>query len=100
MNDQNLTTIRGIVIPDEWDPGKGVDGVAIATYSEEKIPVWINPMGRRLLLLLHKRVIVRGILHEYGSSVAVDVKEIQIDDSPLPDMSPTRYGKHKEVDRR
>jgi hypothetical protein len=91
MNDQALTTVRGIVVPDEWDPGGDVDGVAIVTYSEEKIPVVINAMSRKLLPMMHKRVIVKGILHEYGGSVAIEVTEITIDDAPLPEKSPLGF---------
>jgi hypothetical protein len=83
MENPALTTIRGIVIPDEWDSKGRAYGVAIATYDEEKIPVLINSVGRQLFPLLRQRVIVKGILHEYGASASIDVKEIVIDRSPL-----------------
>ncbi|MFC1838125.1 hypothetical protein ACFL1N_00990 [Thermodesulfobacteriota bacterium] len=56
----NLITFKGIVVPSRWDKDGIVTGIAIARYDEMESPVLMDKTGRRLLALLHEKVVIRG----------------------------------------
>ncbi len=66
-----LTTVRGLVIPVDWDDKGNVTATAISTHLEEEFLVDQNAWGEALLAFLRQRVKVSGsiVLKEDGKKV-------------------------------
>jgi hypothetical protein len=66
-----LTTVRGLVIPVDWDDKGNVTATAISTHLEEEFLVDQNVWGEALLAFLRQRVKVSGsvALKEDGKKV-------------------------------
>ena len=79
MSDPERKTIRGIVIPTEWNENGHPCSVAIATYQEQKYLVAESPQGRQLLALLHERVVVSGLIHQKEDNVVIDIGDFYLD---------------------
>jgi hypothetical protein len=75
----NLTTIRGLVIPVDWDDKGNVTATAISTHLEEEFVVDQNAWGEALLAFLRQRVKVSGsvVLKEDGKKVST-VKRYEV----------------------
>lgn len=55
-----LATVRGLVIPVDWDDKGNVTATAISTHLEEEFLVDQNAWGEALLAFLRQRVKVSG----------------------------------------
>jgi len=73
----NLITIKGIVIPVDWDKKGNVVGVAISTFNEDEYLVDKNEKGARLMQFIRQEVEARGILRREGNRQIIIVNEIQ-----------------------
>jgi hypothetical protein len=80
MTDQEknpqLVTIKGIVIPVDWDQKGNPLSVAIATHKEEEYLICNDSQGKSLLDLVTKEVEVTGSLIEIAGINIVKVKDI------------------------
>ena len=56
----SLTTVRGLVVPVDWDDKGNVIATAISTHLEEEYLVDQNAWGEALLAFLRQRVKVSG----------------------------------------
>jgi hypothetical protein len=67
----SLTTVRGLVIPVDWDDKGNVTATAISTHLEEEYLVDQNAWGEALLAFLRQRVKVSGsiVVKEDGKKV-------------------------------
>jgi len=74
-----LTTVRGLVIPVDWDDKGNVTATAISTHLEEEYLVEQNAWGEALLAFLRQRVKVSGslVLKEDGKKV-ISVKKYEV----------------------
>jgi len=74
-----LTTVRGLVIPVDWDDKGNVTATAISTHLEEEYLVEQNAWGEALLAFLRQRVKVSGslVLKEDGKKV-ISVKRYEV----------------------
>lgn len=59
-NNNDRITIKGLIIPVDWNPSGEPVGVSISTYNEIDYLVDTNEEGRGLLGLLHREVEVKG----------------------------------------
>ena len=59
-NESSVTTIKGLVLPVEWDEKGNVTATAISTHFEEEYLVDQNAWGEALLAFLRQRVKVSG----------------------------------------
>lgn len=59
-----LTTLRGLILPVEWDERGTIRSIAISTNSEEEYLVDESPLADELLAFLRLRVKVRGYVRE------------------------------------
>ena len=75
----SLTTVRGLVIPVDWDDKGNVTATAISTHLEEEYLVDQNAWGEALLAFLRQRVKVSGsvVLQEGGKKV-ITVKNYEV----------------------
>jgi len=74
-----LTTVRGLVIPVDWDDRGNVIAAAISTHLEEEYLVEQNAWGEALLAFLRQRVKVSGsiVLKEDGKKF-ITVKKYEV----------------------
>jgi hypothetical protein len=75
----SLTTVRGLVIPVDWDDKGNVTATAISTHLEEEYLVDQNAWGEALLAFLRQRVKVSGsiVLKEDGKKF-IKVKKYEV----------------------
>lgn len=59
-----LTTLRGLVLPVDWDERGNIKSLAVSTNSEEEYLVEENPLADELLAFTRLRVKVRGSVRE------------------------------------
>ena len=59
-----LTTIRGLILPVDWDERGNITSIAVSTNSEEEYIVDENPLADELLAFTRLRVRVRGSVRE------------------------------------
>lgn len=59
-----LTTIRGLIIPAQWDDRGNITATAISTYFEEEYFIEQNPWGEELLAFVRQRAKVSGVVGE------------------------------------
>ena len=75
----SLASIRGLVIPVDWDDKGNVTATAISTHLEEEYLVDQNAWGEALLAFLRQRVKVSGSIavKEDGKKV-ITVKKYEV----------------------
>ncbi|MFB0564534.1 MAG: hypothetical protein ACETWK_02510 [Candidatus Aminicenantaceae bacterium] len=73
---QRLITIKGIVIPADWDQKGNPVSVAIATHTEEEYLVSNDLNGRELFNLIKNVVEVTGFAREIAGIKIIKVKDI------------------------
>jgi hypothetical protein len=67
----SLTTVRGLVVPVDWDAKGNVTATAISTQFEEEYLVDQNAWGEALQAFLRQRVKVSGLVMENESGKKV-----------------------------
>lgn len=73
---ERLTTIKGIVLPVNWDENGKVINVAIFTHDEDEFLVNSDMKGKKLLTQIHKELEVSGIVKAGETKKIIIVKEI------------------------
>ena len=76
---KDMKTIRGIVVPRDWDEMGFVIAVAIVTYSEEQYTVDDSPVGWKLKDFIRKKVVVKGSIFQSGSERKITVEAFRPD---------------------
>ena len=76
----NLVTIRGILVPVDWDEKGNVVAVSVSTYDEDEYLINIerHKKGEELLPLIRKEVEVSGLVREDESSKIITVKKYRL----------------------
>jgi hypothetical protein len=59
-----LTTIRGIVIPVDWDEDGNVLATAISSQDEHEYFVELDKKGEKMLGLIRRGIEVRGVVRK------------------------------------
>ena len=59
-----LTTLRGLILPVDWDERGNITSIAVSTNSEEEYVVDENPLADELLAFTRLRVKVRGSVRQ------------------------------------
>jgi hypothetical protein len=78
-NESRLATIRGLLVPVDWDDKGNVTAAAISTHFEEEYLIEQNAWGEALLAFLRQRVKVNGLVgqNESGKKV-ITVKNYEV----------------------
>ena len=74
----NLVTIRGIVIPADWDEKGNVVAVAISTYDEVEYLIENHEKEKELKAVIQEEVEVSGILKEGKNRLIITVKKYRL----------------------
>ncbi len=73
----NLITIRGIVVPIDWDPKGNVAAMAVSTYNEDEYLIEGDENGAALEAFMRQEVEVVGIVSEAEGRQIITVKGMQ-----------------------
>lgn len=86
---EKLSTVRGVVIPIDWDESGNAISVAISSHDEKEYHVSKDEMGKQLLALIQQEVEVSGIVREKEDKRLITVKEYSVikDARPRGDLS-------------
>lgn len=73
----NLITVRGIVIPVDWDRKGNVAAVALSAYNEDEYLIEKDENGAALEAFMREEVEVVGIVREAEGRHIITVKGMQ-----------------------
>ena len=59
-----MITIRGLIMPADWDEEGNVNAVAISTFEEDQYLVLNDEKGKKLLPLIRQEVKITGELRQ------------------------------------
>jgi hypothetical protein len=74
----NPVTIRGIVIPADWDEKGNVVAVAVSTYDEVEYLIENHEKEKELRAFIREEVEVSGILREGKNRLILKIKEYSL----------------------
>ncbi len=72
---EDLVTVRGILVPVEWDESGGVLTMAVSTDQEDEFMIDDNNKGKELCLHLRAEVEVTGVLRKSEGGRIIRVEE-------------------------
>lgn len=72
------TSIRGIIIPAEWDKDGKIISTAIVTFNEDRFLILNNRFSRTLVNHLRKTVTITGNVTIHGFLKVVNVNQVHI----------------------
>lgn len=71
-----LITIKGIIIPVDWDEKGNALALAVSTHTEEDYLVANDPKGKELLNFIREGVEVTGLVKEVAGIKIIKIKDI------------------------
>ena len=74
----NPVTIRGIVIPADWDEKGNVVAVAVSTYDEVECLIENHEKETELKAFIREEVEISGILKEEKNRLIMKIKEYRL----------------------
>ena len=74
-----MDSIKGIVIPSDWDSNGNVISMAIATRNEEEYIIENHQKLLNLKKLLRQEVVVNGSIKCRNNSKVINVKSIRLE---------------------
>lgn len=77
METSEMSTLKGIIIPAEWDTEGKADKLALATYHEEILILEDKTEARNLMSFLKKSVVIEGVTRKNGASTVTEVHTVQ-----------------------
>jgi hypothetical protein len=76
-NNKNLVTLKGIIIPVDWDAKGKVLAIAISTHGEEEYLVCNDNNGKRLYNLMQNLVKVCGKIKEIAGIKIIKIHKFE-----------------------
>ena len=71
-------TINGLVIPCQWDNEGNVKGITLAGFDETNYAILMDKVGKSLLTLLHKKVVISGKFTKINNSDKIRVQKYHL----------------------
>jgi 5S rRNA maturation endonuclease (ribonuclease M5) len=73
-----IITLRGIVIPVDWDEEGEVIAAALSTHNEEEYLIDHDHMGRKLMEYIHNEVEVRGVVRKKNNKKTITITTCEV----------------------
>ncbi len=73
-----LITIRGLIMPADWDEEGNINAVAISTFEEDQYLVLNDEKGEQLLPLIRQEVKITGELGQKGGRKTIKLKTFSL----------------------
>jgi hypothetical protein len=86
----HLVTIRGIVVPADWDEKGKVVAVAVSTYDEVEYFIENHEKKKGLKTVIREEVEVRGIVKEEGKKLIMKVKDYRLKPRLMSGQNPKK----------
>jgi hypothetical protein len=83
----HLVTIRGIVVPADWDEKGKIVAVAVSTYDEVEYFIENHEKEKVLKTVIREEVEVRGIVKEEGKKLIMKVKDYRLKPSLMSEWN-------------
>ena len=74
----NLVSIRGIIIPADWDEKGNIVAVGISTYDEVEYLIENNEKGKELLAFIRQQVKVSGEVRQKRGKKIITINEYNL----------------------
>ena len=79
LKEEPMDSIKGIVIPSDWDSNGNVTSLAIATRDEEEYIIENHQQLSNLKKLLRQEVVVNGSIKCGNNYKIINVKSIRLE---------------------
>lgn len=76
--DHEPITLRGLIVPADWDEKGKVVSVAISTFDEEEYVLDDDETAKGLLKLMRQEVVIIGVVREIGGKKCLTVKSYDL----------------------
>ena len=76
---QTTTSIKGVVVPAEWETDGRVAAVDIAGYDEKKYRVAAGQIGSQLFRFIKQRIVAEGIVQSGKRWDTIHVDQYRLD---------------------
>lgn len=70
---KNLTTLKGVLIPVDWDDDGGITAVALSTSDEKKYLVVKDEKGDQLIPLVREELELAGVVKTTENKLTITV---------------------------
>ena len=81
MDERPLIELKGIIIAAAWGPNGEVSEVDMAGYDEKRYRIADDSVGRQLVQLVKKAVVIRGIIDFENQQNVVHVQSFRRDNA-------------------
>jgi len=76
-NKNGLVTLKGIIIPVDWDNNGNIIAIAISTHGEEEFLICNDNNGKKLFNFIQNLVRVSGKIKEVAGIKLIKIKKIE-----------------------
>ena len=76
-NQTGFVTLKGIIIPIDWDKNGNATAIAISTHGEEEYPIFNNNKGKKLFKFIQDSVKVRGKIVDVAGIKIIKINEME-----------------------
>jgi len=76
--DSQLTSIKGIVLPVNWDEKGNIVALALSTHEEDEYRIETDEKGRELLAFVRDEVMITGIVNKTDKGKTITVKKYRL----------------------
>ena len=73
-----VITLRGIVIPVDWDEKGTVIAAALSTHNEEEYSIDCDYKGKELLRYIQKEVQVSGVARKSNNRKTISIRAFEL----------------------
>ena len=81
--DHKQITVRGLIVPSEWDDKGGVISISISTFNEDEYLIDKDRMSKKLLSHIREGVEVSGFVREDEGVKRIKIERYRIKNMPL-----------------
>jgi hypothetical protein len=73
-----IVTVRGIVVPVDWDTKGTVIGAALSTHKEEEYLIEHNNEGRKMMAFIQHEVEANGVVRKGHNKKTITVSTFEL----------------------
>jgi hypothetical protein len=80
--DSQLTSIKGIVLPVNWDEKGNIIDLVLSTHEEDEYRIETDEKSQELLAFVRDEVVVTGIVNKTEKGKSITVKKYRLKPGP------------------
>lgn len=82
-SDHKQITIRGLIVPSEWDDTGNVISISISAFNEDEYLVDKDSISKKLLSYMREGVEASGFVREEAGIKRIKIKKYRLKNMPL-----------------